>query len=387
MATRFLTLLLTFALLSGSGCATRPSPTPVPTPTPIPLPAPETTPPQEISLALWLPDELFLEGKPGKEVLEEEISSFEQAHPGVKVKVYIKKARGKGGITELLLSAREVAPLVLPDLVVMDASEAAWVGEGLFQPLEEAPEGLFPFAVNPNFVYLAADVDHLAFNTGMITSPLSSLLGAGEGGKGLLLFPSGEILAAQYLALGGRFPGIQEAPLAEALNLWQKGLESGAISPLSLELKGPEEGWKLYLSGKAAMVGVRASLFSAYRDKLRQTASAPLPSFAPVAWGWAAGIASREPERKRAARELVRWLLQPGRNREWALAANLLPVHREAYFQGGDPYLLFLSRLLESAHSAPPSTLLRPMGEALQRVLSGEATPEEAARSAAISTP
>lgn len=392
MATKLLPQILIIVLLLISGCAIQSPPTPTPTATPSPTLLPTLTPQvissKQISLILWLPDELFLEDKPGRKALEREIQSFEQAHAGVKVKVYVKKARGKGGIADLLLSAHKVAPSVLPDLVVLDAAEAAWLGEELFQPLEEVPEGLFPFSVSSNFVYLAVDVDHLAYNTGIVTSPLSTWWDVTENLGGLLIFPSGEALAAQYLALGGRFRDeggrliLQKEILAEALRLWEKGLENGAISPLSRQLKDAEEGWRLYLTGKVAMVKVRASLFAAAKGKLRQTAFAPLPSMTPIAWGWVAGIVTQDPRRKEAAEGLVKWLLQPERNRQWTLEANLLPVHRETCAQAEEHYLLFLCRLLESAHPSPPSTLLEPLREALWSVLSGKTTPDEAARRA-----
>ncbi|MDW8101670.1 MAG: hypothetical protein RMK30_02175 [Anaerolineae bacterium] len=397
MATKLLNSLhwlLIFTLLT-AGCLHQYTFTPIPTatfpPTPLPSPSPEATPPQEISLVVWLPDELFLKGKPGRKALEEEIEAFERNHPLVEVKVYIKKARGEGGILALLLSAREVAPSVLPDLVVLDAAEAACVDGDFFQPLGEIPESLFPFA-SSGFIYLAADLDHMVYNTGVVTSPPLSWEEIKRGG-GLLLPPSGGMVAAQYFTMGGRFRNerseliLEEEILAKVLKLWKENMEKGAIPTPSRKLEDPEEMWKKYLYGKVAMVGVRASLFLASRERLHQTAFAPLPSAAPVAWGWVAGVISREHERKKAAEALVKWLLLPERNQRWTLAANLLPVHREAYAQEEDAYLLFLSRLLESAYPAPPSTLLKLLEEALRNVLEGKATPEEAAHKAAKAIP
>jgi len=385
-------LLLALILAFVPGCALHKPPIsyPVPTLSTTPTPSPTLHPhlPQEVTLTFWLPDELFLEGKPGKEQLEAEIRAFELAHPQVKVKVYTKKASGKGGILHLLRSAYEVAPSVLPDLVVMEAVEAAGIEESLFQPLDLIPEGLFPFAARPRAIQLAANLDHLVYNTGIITSPPSSFWGILDSGVNLLLFPSGETIAIQYLALGGSFadeqgaPALNEEALAKVLRLWDEGLRVGAISPLSLEVKGQGEVWKLYISGKVAMAGARASDFLASRAKLRQTAFAPLPSAAPIAWGWVVGVITQEPSKKEAAEELIKHLLSPERNRDWALAANLLPVHREAYSGVEDPYLIFLAGLLESAKPAPPPSLLKPLDEALRSVLESKATPEEAAHKA-----
>jgi len=385
-------LLLALILALLKGCTlykpSPPSPSPIPSPTPSPSPTPYPSPPEEVALTIWLPDELSLEGKPGKEELEAEIKAFEQAHPQVKVKVHTKKTKGKGGILHLLLSAREVAPSVLPDLVVLDAVEAKGVEESLFQPLDVIPDGLFPFATSPRAIQLAADLDHLVYNTGVVTSPPSSFWEILDSGRDLLLLPSGETMAIQYLALGEGFVdeqgalALSEEALAKVLTLWDEGLRKGAISPLSLGVKDQEEVWKLYISGKVAMAGARASNFLASREKLRQTAFAPLPSAAPIAWGWIAVVITQEPGKKEVAEELIEHLISPERNRRWALAANLLPVHREAYIGGEDPYLLFLAELLESAKPAPPSALLKALDEALLSVLEGKATPEEAARRA-----
>ncbi len=390
-AALLLALILALAPACTSYKSPTPPPTPAPSPTPSPSPTPYPSPPKEVTLTIWLPDVLFLEGKPGKEELEAEIKAFEQANPQFKVKVYTKKARGKGGILHLLLSAHEVAPSVLPDLVVMDAVEAAGIEESLFQPLEVIPEGLFPFATGPRTIQLAANIDHMVYNTGVITSPPTSFWGLLESGGNLLLFPSGETVAIQYLALGGSFvdergaPALREEILAGVLRLWEEGLKKGAISPLSLEVKDQGEVWKLYISGKVAVAGTRASNFLASRGKLRQTAFAPLPSAIPIAWGWRVGVITQEPGKKEVAWGLINHLLSPERNLRWALAANLLPVHREAYSLEKDSYLLFLSRLLESAQPAPPPALLKALEEALQSVLEGKATPEEAARRAAES--
>jgi ABC-type glycerol-3-phosphate transport system substrate-binding protein len=270
----------------------------------------------------------------------------------------------------------------------MDVVEAAGIEGSLFQPLDLIPKGLFPFVTGPRAIQLAANLDHLVYNTGIITSPPSSFWGILDSGGELLLFPSGETIAAQYLALGGSFadeqgvPVLSEEALAKALKLWDEGLKKGAISPLSLEVKDQGEVWRLYISGKVAMAGARASNFLASRVKLRQTAFAPLPSAAPIAWGWVVGVITQEPSKKGAAEELINHLLSPERNRRWALTANLLPVHREAYIGGEDPYLLFLAGLLESAEPAPSSALLKVLEEALRSVLEGKATPEEAARQA-----
>ncbi|HDN79495.1 MAG TPA: extracellular solute-binding protein, partial [Chloroflexi bacterium] len=360
-------------------------------------------------------DALYLEGKPGADVLMEQIEQFEASAEGVKVKALVKKAYGKGGILNLLLTAKEAAPSVLPDVVIIDTSEIAQAAQAeLLQPLnefigEDFWESLFPFAAEAGVwrgenvaIQFCADFEHLVYNTNkVVTPPLTwqQLLG----GKEVYLFPArgvnglaNDTLIIQYLAAGGRFvdenelPVLDEQPLAEVLEFYRQGIEKGVISQLISEVGSTDECWQIYLAARVAMSNVRASRFLADRKILHNTSYAPLPTkkgqVSTLARGWAIAIVTQEHNRREASADFIKWLLAPDNNAQWAWAAGYLPVHREAFKEEQDPYIPFLRWQLESAQPVPNllefPAIAKAMQEALDNVLSGKATPEEAAKRA-----
>jgi len=85
---------------------------------------------------------------------------------------------------------------------------------------------------------------------------------------------------------------------------------------------------------------------------------------------------------------LIEHLLSPENNGAWAQAAGHLPAHQATLnvWDQDDPYLPFIRHLLTQAEPAPNPDLAAvvggPMAEALEQVLRGRATPEEAAQAA-----
>ena len=144
------TILCALLALTLTGCAGL-SPTPVslpPTPIPSPLqpivtptPTPELEP-MIVTLELWLPQELAPYGvEPGAALLAQQLDDFSEAYPDLQVDVLVKKARGRGGLLDFLRTARDAAPAVLPDVVVLDAAELETAARsGLIRPLD--PPGI-----------------------------------------------------------------------------------------------------------------------------------------------------------------------------------------------------------------------------------------------------
>lgn len=390
------------------------SPTPSATPPSSPVFTPEPTP-SVITLTVWIPDTLFLEDKPGADVLAEQIKEFAASASGIRVDALVKKAHGKGGILNLLLTASKAAPSVMPDVVILNTSEIAQAADaGILQPLQgllgqELLGGLFPFAVKAGAwkgdtvaLQLCADVEHLVYNTSKVATPpltWQQLLD----GEEVYLFPArgvnglaNDALLIQYIAAGGRFsdedgsPVLDEKPLAEVLEFYRRGVEKGVISELIKEIGSVDECWQIYLSAQVAMSNVRTSRFLVDRDILRTTSYAPIPTkqgqISTLARGWAIAIITPEENRQEAAAKFIEWLLSPANNSRWAWSAYCVPVHREALQEESDPYVPFLRWQLESAQPVPNVTefpaIAKAMQKALDAVLAGEAPPEEAAKKA-----
>ena len=381
-----------------------------------PAPSPGLTPvPQVITLTLWIPDELYLEEQPGAKTLESIIEEF-NARGRIHVEPRVRRAYGDGSAVELMLTASEVAPAILPDVVILDARQVPeLVEKGLLRSMKglldgALPDELFPFAVrvgargdNWFAVYVCADVEHLAYNTAKVKSPPLTWDQLLEGVGGEYLFPAKGVsgkannaLLIQYLAAGGRVfddegsPVLDRDPLVEVLKFYRRGLEKGVISRLAPSLSSVSECWKIYLAAKVAMVNVRSSLFLADRKLLRSTSFAPLPTkkgqVATVADGWAIAIVAEDPARQEAAAGFVSWLLSSENNARWAWDAGCLPVRRDAFAGEEDPYIPFLRWQLESAWPAPGGAEFEKVATAMQgaldKVLADEATPESAAAEA-----
>jgi hypothetical protein len=121
-------------------------------PTITPTPTPELQP-MIVTLELWLPEELNpYSGALGADALAQQLDDFSDAYPDVQVEVVVKKAHGRGGLLDFLRTARDAAPSVMPDLVVLDTVELETAsGLGLIQPLDSLLSSVdvaerFPFA-------------------------------------------------------------------------------------------------------------------------------------------------------------------------------------------------------------------------------------------------
>ncbi len=101
-----------------------PSPTPVITPTiEATLPATEPAlPASQQSLNIWVLTEISTQAdSPGGTILAEQLAAFETNHPNVTLNIESKAPSGQGDTLSYLRSGREVAPSILPDLILLPA--------------------------------------------------------------------------------------------------------------------------------------------------------------------------------------------------------------------------------------------------------------------------
>jgi multiple sugar transport system substrate-binding protein len=388
------------------------------TPSAPPTPSPPTAVSSAITLTLWT-TEAFVptEDSASGQILAQQWQAFEADHPNLTIEYVLKKPYGKGGILDFLATARVAAPKVLPDLVILDTIELDDAAEaGLIQPLDdlissEVQQDLFPFARHRNDGQLVglqfeADVEHLIYNTNKIDSPpitwrevLSDSVAYifPAGGEGGLVNDS---FLIQYLATGGQLldengkPALDEDALVEVLQFYADSLQAGTIPPSVLEYADLDDCWVVYVSAQAAMSNVSSDKYLADRGLLKNTAFAAIPTrdgnTATLSKGWAWAIVTEDPSRQAAAAQLIEWLLEPENNANWNRAAGHLPTRQAAFDHLGteDQYFPFARQLLESVYPRPMAAAYDKMSRALQKavqdVLQGEASPEEAA--AAIMT-
>jgi ABC-type glycerol-3-phosphate transport system substrate-binding protein len=392
-----------------------PSPPPEP-----PTPSPTTTPagPVVFTLTLWVPEELSPYGEDAAAAaLAQRLSDFGQSYADLQVEVIVKRAHGRGGLVDYLRTASEVAPSILPDLVVLDTDDLRLAAQaGLLQPLDGLlPEGMaadrFPFASQLGEVdgqtvaiVIAAELEHLAYRPALLaTVPIT--WGTVLSAPAPFLFPAagedGGVNAAtlvQYLAVGGHLTGdegsprLEQAPLVEVLTFYEQGVSAGVISPtLVLPLADVEGCWEAFERGQAGLAVVGSRRYWTASDSRVAFSSLPTrdgTALALVRGGWAVALVTSDPNRQQLAMTLFNWLLAPEHTGPWTQSAGYLPGTASALQRWSVTAAerAALEALLEGTVTLPHPDVRAAVGPPLQAaveaVLNGRRRPAEAAAEA-----
>jgi ABC-type glycerol-3-phosphate transport system substrate-binding protein len=419
---RFRATLFTLLLLALTGCAGAAStpesvpPTPTlrtPSPTAAPTPTQELEP-MIVTIGLWLPEELKPYGdRPGAALLAQQLDAFSEAYPDLQVEVVVKKAHGRGGLLDFLRTARDAAPSVLPDLVVLDAAELETaVGSGLIQPLDDllSPAEMtdrFSFASELGTVdgqtagfVIGSDMQHLAYRPALRESPPISWTQI-ISPPIPFLFPAGgrerqvnDTTMIQYLAAGGTLadsegkPTLDQTVMISVLRFYSDCVSTGAISPTAvLNLSDAGQSWGLFQEEMGEIAVVQAGQYWLETDET--TAPAPIPTRdglpLSIGRGWAIAMVTQDPARQSLAKLLLDWLIAPYHNGPWTQAAGYLPATRGALrvWDITNEDRAVLRSVLESALPPPRQEVMETTGTAMQQaveaVLRGRSSPEEAA--------
>lgn len=423
-------LILLVACESGAGetpAATPATVTAAPVPTQAETPAGPATvavtpaPTQEaITLTVWTRPELVPGSEqPGSDVLAEQLAAFDEAHADVTVRVEVKATTGQGGALSYLRSGRNVAPDILPDLLLLPATQLPdAVAEGLVYPLgpllpPEMPAALYPAAQtlgqveeeSYGYAYALTQLQHLVFDTATITRTLPNNwpgLLAGEDDVHFV-FPGvgqdGAMLTLQlYLAAGGELRNeagqlaLQSEPLTRALGLLEQGMDSGRILPESAVTSSMDQAWQIFQNSTANLVLSNGTTYRQQQNPAGRYAFAPLPGIdeslplRPNALLWV--ITTPDPVRQALAMELLAWLCAPEHLAAWSYAANAVPARADALalWPGEDAHAAFLARMLPDARPFPTAantTLLAALGTATESVTGGVQSASSAAEAAA----
>jgi ABC-type glycerol-3-phosphate transport system substrate-binding protein len=428
----FLAILLTGCV--GSVQATQtPAITPTPTARPTASPTPTSEPqPLITTIKLWLPEELDpYDDNPGANVLMQQLTEFNRTHHNIQIEVTVKKVHGRGGIIDYLNTAREAAPSVLPDLVIVGAQELDTLAAlRHIQPLDdllasERRDDLFPFAVQMGTVgeqtgvtdslmglVISTDVHHMVYRTDLfsvppvswgqiITPPIPFIFPAGDVDDQI-----NEVTLIQYLAAGGELfdeegnPKLDTRALVRVLTFYDDCVKTGAISPtVVLEITDTDQAWQTFETGLGDITVVQASQYwsqflTGYLDESFSIASVPTQDGQPLTIAresWAIAMVTQDSDRQAQAMTALDWLITPENNAEWTQAVGYLPSTRSALRLWDIPVTdqLALRAVLEAAVPAPPMDTIQYIGPAIQtavkEVLTGNLTPQEAAIAAAQS--
>ena len=341
----------------------------------------------------------------------------------------LKKPYGRGGILDYLLVTSPVVPELLPDLAIIDVDELqAAVQAGVLQPLDNqvSPElvaDLYPFAREAGRfdgqlwgLQYRAELNHLVYNTGKLTVPPRSWPGV-LSNPGTYAFPAGgqgglvnDSFWVQYLAVrpwplesDPDAPFLDLDSLTAVLQYYEDGMSPGAFAPEILDYQSADDCWAAYVAGEADLADVSARHYLLEGDALPSASVAPIPAISgagpPITRGWALVLVAAEPERQLLAVELMERLMAAETNANWNRAAGYLPTRQAATLASIEAaedseafsYLRFIDQQLQAGRPQPRlsnyAQVAGALQEAVEEIISGAATPEEAAARVVESSP
>ena len=375
---------IVWLLLAGCNRSAIVTPTPVSAPpsvaTAAPIPARTDLVPAARQLVVWMPP--FgnpLDDDRAGAVFGDAFRQFERDHPGVNIDVHVKAERGPASLLTYLRSAQQVAPAVLPDLVLINTQDLWQIADlGLVPTLvpgEIRNDGFYAFALsavtyrNQTFgIPYAADIVMAAYDpTRLPTAPRtwSDLLA----GDVWLLFPTGPdtdaatVTLLQYVGAGGRLTEdgtLTDPDALEALfDFITTAQADGLIPPELVDLATFDAVWRAYLGARPEITSLVITGYHQAATVGGDVAYAPVPTQAggtiTVAATWAFAVLTQEDDRRHLALALVDELLTPEVLGAWSRQAQRLPSRPGALstWPATDNLTAYLGRQLTAAVALP----------------------------------
>ncbi|MDD2521937.1 MAG: extracellular solute-binding protein [Anaerolineaceae bacterium] len=374
-------------------------------------PEPEPTQTREATvkeLILWLPPELSpFDETPAAQLLQEKLDNFAQEKQ-VKIVVRVKARTGSGSLIDALTATKPTAPEILPDLIVLSATDLELAVEReLVYPHDRMVEMMTDTDWYP-FGQELSQVGNEAMAIPLLTNPLSLVYN-----KASLLPPSDDWLAIQdnfgvfgfaaddsqakyllllYIAAGGDVMDaqgraiLQEGPLVEALTALKEGLSSLHISTLSIGFQTEDQVWNAFATRglDTAVVTIGLVLNRQAENENQPNAALTKPEITlGTAFGWALG--NPDLARQELALDLLAELSETEFLANWSEALGRLPARPSALATWQDQNLLPALESIAHATSLYPSeTVMNRLGPALRNatllILRDGADPVETAK-------
>ncbi len=352
------------------------------TQTPLPILQVTQVSANPVSLRVWLPPDFNPGGdNPAGALLQNRLSEFQQSQT-MRVEVRIKGLDGEGGMINALTTANAVAPLSLPDVVVMPRAmlEKAAL-KGLLYPFDTS-SGLiqdpdwFDYSrqladIQGNYygIPFAGDALVLVYRAKAIAKPSHTWDGI-LASRFTLLFPAGDpeavVPIAQYLASGGTLqdaegkPELDLAILTTVFSYFERAQKAEQMPYWLTQYETEDQAWKAYLDNRAPAV---ITWLSNYLHSLPQDSEVTImPTISgdeyTLVRGWNWALTSSDPSRRKAATELVKFMVDSKFSADWTETAGYLPVQISALNIWENEKIKTLGeRITTSAHASPPSDI------------------------------
>jgi ABC-type glycerol-3-phosphate transport system substrate-binding protein len=165
-----------------------------------------------------------------------------------------------------------------------------------------------------------------------------------------------------------------------------------------LNVTSADQSWEQFKASESGIAVVQASRYwleiTGNTPVEITSAAAAIPtydgrSFSIAQGGWIIALTADDPARQELAMQLLNWLTDPERSAQWTRAAGYLPGTRSALrlWNIPDGERAALRSMMEAAVLPPSSKVMTAIGpvmqEAIEAVLKGQATPRDAAMTAA----
>jgi ABC-type glycerol-3-phosphate transport system substrate-binding protein len=180
------------------------------------------------------------------------------------------------------------------------------------------------------------------------------------------------------------------------LDVYQQALENGTIDPTILEASTTEELWPRYVNRQAGIAQITVAQYLTDRELLSNTNVGSLPVLSKIntpisithGWVFVLTTDSTDLQKQAAALKLIEWFLSTTNNITWNDLNKSIPSRDTSFQQlaANDPYWEFLTKQLNVAQPQPGfngyDRVGRIIQQAIEQVIRGEATPEEATATA-----
>lgn len=388
-------------------------PTPLPplTPTALTQPTTDTTPEAggNVQLIVWLPAFTGVaSGSNAGTILDNAFHQFEQRNPNIRLDIQVKADSGTASLFNFLRSAQQVAPAILPDLVLINTQQL-WqlVDLGIVTALTEdelLDAELYPlthsailYNTQAMGIPYAIDLVHLAYATTEVDSPPSNwteLLAADHP----LIFPGAENASPaatllQYVGAGGSLlengSVSDPAALEQLFTFVAQARDQNIIPNTVVEIPGFSAMWRAYTEQPGKLATVQVNQFSPNATGINPPAYSHVPTRSgetvTIADTWAFAVLTQDLQRRRVVLALVSELLAPEVQGPWSQFAARLPSQPAAFaLWTAQPngYNDFLQQLLDKAIAPPNGPAFADFARRLQTaqagVLRNELTPADA---------
>ncbi len=377
--------------------------TPTKTPTPI-------SPVEEnVSLTVWVPPQFDPQSQtPSGDLFNERIDTYLSRHPSLTIDVRVKNLSGPGGIVDTLRTARDAAPLALPDVVALPRPllESA-AAEELITPFGEyanifGEKSWYPFADQLSMVSeqtygipFAADILVFAYKS----DSLEKMPGSWEDLLATpkpMAFPAADPQAlltfAFYESSGGKIASLNQSyivdktPLLEVLSFYQQAHEVEVMPYWVTQFETDQQSWNAYTERQSTQVVTWFSNF--LQNDPFNTSLGALPTSEGRAFsyatGWVWAIVDKGPEQLDLSVQFINYLTEDRYLAEWNAAAGFVPPLSTSlpFWIQEDLEVTLFERILPATVLIPSEQVLEQVGpifqEAVISILKDQLDPEGA---------